>query len=126
VPAPTCALSASARFWIATLPLFCSSIRPTTSASRAASSSTILARWRWNSAALLAPRQSLAVLLGGHLLTPSSSVVKKFSTFALATRTLPPTGAGAAVRGLARTKAGVTVGWILYAPASRLEEVVRP
>jgi hypothetical protein len=93
--------------------LFCSSISATASAFRPTSSSTTLVRWRVNSAALLAPRQSLAVFDGGHLLLPSSSVVKKFSTLAEPTRTLPPTSSAIVVRGLARANATACVGWIL-------------
>jgi hypothetical protein len=78
-----------------------------------------LVRWRKNSAKLFAPRQLLAAVDVPNVqpcpvcpaaVLPLVKVVKKFSTLKLATFTLPPTFSGAAVRGLARTKTGATVG----------------
>jgi hypothetical protein len=88
----------------------------------AAIASTILVRWRWNSARLLAPRQLAALTVAPSVqpwpvwpsaVLPSVNVVKKFSTLKLATLTLPPTGAGVLVRELAIANVGDTVGWIL-------------
>ena len=57
---------------------------------------------------------------------PLVNVVKKFSTFALATRRLPPTSSGAAMRGFTRVKTGATVGMIRQLPGSLLLEVASP
>ena len=84
-------------------------MKATTSACVPDTAATVLRHWRSNSAAVLAPRQSIGApeTPERQLMPATSRVLKKLSRFIPATRVVPPTAGAVAGRGLVAAKSTV-------------------